>query len=666
MKKLYNGLRVSLIALLLTGSLSVSAQATYKNGVFVLNEGGFGSTDSSVSFLSNDFGVAAQNGIYATVNPTQEALGATGQSIAFNGDYAYIVMNVSHTIKIVNRETFEYVATISTGVQNPRYIAFAAGKGYVTDWGDSASNTDDYVGVINLTTNTIESSIPVSGGVEKILESNGKLYVAHKGGYGFGNLLSVIDPVTSTVTATITVGDLPESMIVKDNYLYVLGSGIPAYAITYGFAETFGKLVKIDLTDNTIASTVEFPAQHPSNLRAGAGAAIYYSVDTAIYKTTTSEATVPVAPLFTVQEPGAYGIYGMEVIDDKIYVGDAGDYTLAGHAYVYSLSGILLESHVVGVAPNGFYKADALLFEPEGGATGSTAVIKDSPLYVGWATGITVERGFVKKSDPNLVVSGSNKASSGTPEDALGFPDGNIVSLGDEGNAVLTFASPIYDGEGFDFAVFENGFTGFLELAFVEVSSDGVNFFRFPTHSLTTRATQVGSFGSPVVTNLYNFAGKYTSQYGTPFDISELPDNALLDKNSITHVRVVDVVGSIDPLYATFDSFGNVVNDPYPTPFASSGFDLQAVGVFHQLTLGIDTPVGQQQVSLYPNPAKGRVYVRASADAAVKIIDASGRTVINSVRNSSEGIDVSSLSSGVYFTVITSENRSNTLRLVIE
>jgi hypothetical protein len=44
-------------------------------------------------------------------------------------------------------------------------------------------------------------------------------------------------------------------------------------------------------------------------------------------------------------------------------------------------------------------------------------------------------------------------------------------------------------------------------------------------------------------------------------------------------VRIVDVVGSLT--LGSVDSLGNVVNDPYPTAFASGGFDLDAVGVLH-------------------------------------------------------------------------------------
>ena len=176
---------------------------------------------------------------------------------------------------------------------------------------------------------------------------------------------------------------------------------------------------------------------------------------------------------------------------------------------------------------------NAQTYSPQAGIAGSTAIIKSSPLYVAWANGIIVNRGLINKSEPTFAISGNNYASFGLPNNAVGFPDGNVVSLGDEGNAILTFATPIANGNGYDFAVFENASFDYLELAFVEVSSDGLNYFRFPAHSQTQTATQVDTFATPEPTYLNNFAGKYYGDYGTPFDLSEIPNNPLLDKNNI-------------------------------------------------------------------------------------------------------------------------------------
>jgi hypothetical protein len=227
-------------------------------------------------------------------------------------------------------------------------------------------------------------------------------------------------------------------------------------------------------------------------------------------------------------------------------------------------------------------------YAPPAGEPNSTAVHMDEPNFTAWATGITVQRGYIKIDEPEL-----GYVSYGNDANALGKADGSlygVVSLGDGGDATLTFANPIANGPGYDFAVFENAFDDtFLELAFVEVSSDGVNFFGFDSVSLTQTDTQVGGFGMLETTDLHNFAGKYRQGYGTPFDLEELADvNVLLDVNSITHVRIIDAVGCIQDEYARYDSLGNKINAPWPTPFATGGFDLDAVGVIHEKTLLAD------------------------------------------------------------------------------
>jgi hypothetical protein len=220
------------------------------------------------------------------------------------------------------------------------------------------------------------------------------------------------------------------------------------------------------------------------------------------------------------------------------------------------------------------------------GSPTTTAIPHDSPLFVGWATGVaSLQRGWVDIRDQSL-----GTVDYGTTDDALGpagtSPTDGVVSLGDGGRITLTFGQPIRDGAGFDFAVFENSITDtFLELAFVEVSSNGVDFFRFPAVSNTPTTSQVLSFDNLDTTSINNLAGKYRVGFGTPFDISEIPANPLFNPFAVTHVRIIDVVGSINPDYGTLDSLGNLINDPFPTPFVNpnriGGFDLDAVGVLN-------------------------------------------------------------------------------------
>jgi len=217
-------------------------------------------------------------------------------------------------------------------------------------------------------------------------------------------------------------------------------------------------------------------------------------------------------------------------------------------------------------------------FDPAAGSSGSKAIHKDSSAIVDWATQCSITRGPMDFSDNTL-----GNASIGREKEAFGKADDFVVSLGDGGNAIITIDGSLYNGMGPDFAVFENAFDdNFLELAFVEVSSDGQNYVRFPAVSLTQTKTQIGGFDYLNPTELNNFAGKYRKEYGVPFDLEELKDSSALDIDKITHIKIIDVVGSIDTTRMhSKDSKGNVVNDPWPTPFESSGFDLDAVGFIH-------------------------------------------------------------------------------------
>ena len=320
----------------------------YVDGTLILNQGGFGNGNASVSFLSNDI-ATFQNNIFSLINPTL-TLGDTAQDIGFYNELAYIVLNGSNKIEIVNRYTLKHIASITTGLSNPRYIVFANGKGYVSNWGSGTSTTDDFIAVINLSNNTLMSSIPIAEGPERMVVNNNKLYVAQYGGFGSGSTVSVVNLSNNAVT-TINVGDLPNTLEIYNGILYVLCEGKQAWTGT----ETIGKLSKINLSNDTVSGSLDFALTvHPSNLDIENGE-LYYTVNSAVYKTTTSATAAPTTSLFSTSAQGVSGIYSFAVRNDKIYVGDATDYSSNGKVHVYSTSGTLLTSKTVGVIPAGFY-----------------------------------------------------------------------------------------------------------------------------------------------------------------------------------------------------------------------------------------------------------------------------------------------------------------------
>jgi Secretion system C-terminal sorting domain len=306
-------------------------------------------------------------------------------------------------------------------------------------------------------------------------------------------------------------------------------------------------------------------------------------------------------------------------------------------------------------------------YAPQAGLAGTTAISATSSQFVGWATGCTVQRGYMNIADPSL-----GYASAGDSSFATGVPDAYIVSLGDSGTAVLTFAHPIIDGPGADFAVFENGFINtadpsqaFLELAFVEVSSDGVNFFRFPATSLTPVDIQIGNGNYIDASKLNNLAGKYIGMYGTPFDLSELAGTAGLDVNHVTHVRLVDVVGSIGG-HASRDHNGNVINEPYPTPFASCGFDLDAVGVINADHVGLSSIPAAVSVKVYPNPATDRITVSLKSPGVSATLSTITGTVLQemSLTQTINTIAIEQYPAGMYYLVLRDNNGNKWVQVV--
>lgn len=335
------------ITLLLISFLGFSQ--SYLDGIIVLNEGNMGSNAASLSFIAADQQIT--NNVFSTAN-ANAPLGDVGQSMSFYNDKAFIVLNYSNEIKVVDNETFVISSTIQTGLINPRYMAFYQNKGYVTCWGDGTVITDDYLAVINLTTNQVESTIAMPEGVEFIKEINGKLYVTHQGGYGYGTSLSIVDALTHNVT-TIPVGDIPNSMVEKDNYLYVLCGGMPDWS----GSETSGKLVKIDLLDNSIVSQFPFTNnQHPMHLNL-LNNYLYYTLGSDIYKMAVTDVNLPAASFITTPVTDYLGIYGFDVIDDKIYVADANGYAANGFAHIYDVNGTFLSTKTAGNIPNHFYKS---------------------------------------------------------------------------------------------------------------------------------------------------------------------------------------------------------------------------------------------------------------------------------------------------------------------
>tara|TARA_R110000796_G_scaffold26895_3_gene74281 strand:- start:10492 stop:11547 length:1056 start_codon:yes stop_codon:yes gene_type:complete len=317
----------------------------YANGILVSNEGPFSNGTGTVTFISEDLSVV-NNGIYKMTN--DEDLGNVVQSIGFTENEAFIVANVSNKINVVNRYTFEKIASITDGLNNPRYFIEANGKGYVTNWGDTADETDDFVAIINLQNYTVEGTISVILGPEAILAKDNTVYVAHQGAWGQNNKVSVINTTSNELIKTLTVGDVPNSMqLDASGNLWVLASGKPAYTGD----ETAGMLTKINTGTNEVDNSFQFETtQHPSSLNLDAGI-LYYRLGDTVFEQSLSATSLSME---TVLEGVSF--YTMVVNNGRLYGTDAGDYASNGTLTVYDLNTELtIKALTVGIIPGGIY-----------------------------------------------------------------------------------------------------------------------------------------------------------------------------------------------------------------------------------------------------------------------------------------------------------------------
>ena len=312
----------------------------------------------------------------------------------------------------------------------------------------------------------------------------------------------------------------------------------------------------------------------------------------------------------------------VESLEFSLSSSDVGDWGMNTPGY-FAMDSLVGESASVYFGPyteagvNGYIGDDRRHAEP----TDEDAVI--NLIFRGWATEIVSYRPApgvdAQWLDPNKALG----PATGSKLDIVSLGDLNQQQISDgalPGEITLLFSEPIRQADGYDFVVFENGFVSivncgngciagqmFAELGYVEVSSNGSDFVRFPAVSLTHGA--VGPYGTIEISNVYNLAGKHPNAdgicTGTPFDLQEIADDPKVvsgdvDINDIKYVRIVDIPGSgdfydqavmhVDPdTRPVWDYYADnhPVYDAWVT-FGSGGVDLEAVGVLKEQKYSAD------------------------------------------------------------------------------
>lgn len=329
---------------------SVSAQ----DGYFIINEGGFGNANTTLSFYNRQDN-SVLNNVFRNAN--NRPLGDQTQSMTIFDGRGFIVVQNSSKVEVIDRETFESLATIGPdeGIISPRhFVGINPTKGYVTDWGaDGLSGT---LKVLDLDSYQVTSTIPIGAGPNELILIDNRVYVTNSGGLGSDNTVVEVDPQTDTIVNTIVVGDNPSSLTTDaEGSIWVVGGGKLVYdPVDFSLVEeesTAGFIARIVNNKVTVKISSDEINVGPSSVTIDPGGQIlYFRYKGGVYAMSTTNTTLPTTPLI---DQRFYGL-GIDPVSGDILAGEAPDFSSNGSFLRYSSTGNLIQGYSVGIAPNSF------------------------------------------------------------------------------------------------------------------------------------------------------------------------------------------------------------------------------------------------------------------------------------------------------------------------
>jgi len=313
----------------------------FATGVFVVNEGNFGDADGTISFFDPTVKTSTQD-IYAKANGS--SISGTFQSVYFYGTNAFIIDQAGHKIEVVEAETFKHIATIDQGLNVPRYMTVANGKGYVSNWGpyDANWNTpNSFIAVIDLTNFSVIKTINTENGVEGMATVNETVYAAASG----STIVHIIDSQLDEITGVIQTPSAPR-LLAEDatGKLWVLCNDYVT-----------SNLARLDLINETMETSFTIEGGAKSLAINGTGDKVYYLCTPwgALASVNVVDITAAIAPSTPLVSGDSFYGLGVDPSDETIYIGKSNGAD-NGTIIRFNSSGAELDNFPSGRFPNGF------------------------------------------------------------------------------------------------------------------------------------------------------------------------------------------------------------------------------------------------------------------------------------------------------------------------
>lgn len=275
------------------------------NGIYIECQGNWSKNDGAIDYFDPTT-MSVTSDVFNKANGV--GLGDVVQSMSIYDGKGYIVVNNSQKVEIVDMSTFKRIHTI-TGLSYPRYVLNVNADEFMVSNGNSQDYSNGQVYVYDAKTYAQKAIITVGKGPEQMAYANGKVFVTNSGGYKSDNTVSVIDPTTNTVTATITVGGDPCDIAVDANQnVWVYCKGLATYDAG---GPTNAFLYKISSVTNVV-DKYDFKQQVPSygtNLIAMSADGKYlYYCNGGIFKLDVNATALPATALVALSSGDPFGL----------------------------------------------------------------------------------------------------------------------------------------------------------------------------------------------------------------------------------------------------------------------------------------------------------------------------------------------------------------------
>jgi hypothetical protein len=318
------------------------------SGLYIVNEGGFLQGNASLSFYDAEQDIMYDD-IFTQVNG--RPLGDVFQSMTFYKGKAYLIVNNSQKIEVVDSASFSSITTI-TGLESPRNLFFANDKAYITSFSG--------ITVYNAETFQKIKEINVGGWPEKLVLHDTTLYApVQQFSYTTGarkGLVS-INPRTDEVVDYMELREGAYDIVLDaNNWLWVMCAGDFEKPVN-------GALYKVDPKTFTMLTEYSFNglAYFGNALKlSNNGLQLYFAVpnpaggftQTDIFKMNIFSNTLPTTPFYSGAGKYIYG-FNVDELQEELYILDAVQGGQKGNLIRVNLqNGQEISTYGVGYFPN--------------------------------------------------------------------------------------------------------------------------------------------------------------------------------------------------------------------------------------------------------------------------------------------------------------------------